>query len=177
LESLNTAGTEVDKGLVNEGSTPLLNRAQNFIRTQSGDDRTTRFGAAANAVESELASLFKGMGATDQEIKAWREQVNAYASPEQKRGFLEMAADLMLSRLEALQNQYSTGLGKPSDQGFLTPKNEKILDDLIPGWRERSAYWGNGANVWGNQNPAPAAPPQNQRPADVVIGPDGRIRR
>lgn len=135
IRSLNTAighlNTLSDKGnaLGNE-DVQLWNKISNATLSQTGDPRVTGFNNAATAVESELASVFKGMGATDQEIKQWRHNLDSSQSPQQMQEGIRTAITLMGSRMEALKSQYETGLGKPKDFQFLNDKSRKILEKL-----------------------------------------------
>lgn len=135
MRGLNTAvghlGTlaNAGKALENAGA-PMWNAIANFGLEQTGDPRVTRFNVAANAVESELASVFKGMGATDQEIKAWREQLSSSHSPEQIKAAVDQAVELLGSRLQALTSQFESGTGKPKDFKILNDASRKVLSDL-----------------------------------------------
>lgn len=135
IRSLNTAIGHLDTlkkkaDALGNRDMPIWNTIANKGLSAIGDKRVVEFNMAANAVESELAATFKGMGATDQEIKAWRENLNAAQSPEQLKGAIDTAIELMRSRLEALQSQYETGMGKPKDFHFLAPKARKILQNM-----------------------------------------------
>lgn len=135
IKSLNTAISHLNtlneavKGLKNS-PVQLWNQIKNSGFTGVGDPRVTKFTAAATAVESELANVFKGTGATDQEIKAWRDQLNTSQSPAQLHAAIDQSIELMSGRMHALQSQYETGLGKPKDFHFLSPGSRKILKGL-----------------------------------------------
>lgn len=132
IRSANTAvghvGTLYDaiEGLNNSRWQPY-NRINNFIRTQKGNPAVVKFNVAATAVENELATLFKGTGATDQEIKEWRQALNAAQSPEQLKGAVNQAITLLKSRLYALRDQYDKGMGKPLSWGLLNQHSREIL--------------------------------------------------
>lgn len=158
VRSLNTAighiGDLAQKAKALEtGSMKLWNRAKQIGLTQTGDPRVTNFLTAANAVEGELATLFKGTGATDQEIKAWREVIDAAGSPEQLQGFIKTAIELAFSRLGALKDQYVKGVRK-SDRQFLNDKSRKVLDGLGIDWTE----WDDTLPTGGVETPEPGAP-------------------
>lgn len=110
--------------------TPALNWIGNTVQTQTGDKRVVQFNMAANAVESEMASLFKGTGATDQEIKAWRDNLSPSMSPEQLEGAVAMAVELMSGRLAALSSQWQSTMGKPRDFVVLNEQSKKTLQKL-----------------------------------------------
>lgn len=132
IRSLNTAvghlGTLEEKARALENSSyDLWNKIKNFGYSRIGDPRVVDFNVAANAVAGELATLFKNTSGTDQEIKAWRDQVEASQSPEQLRSAVETAVELLGSRLSVLTSQYETGMGKPKDFIVLQPKARRIL--------------------------------------------------
>jgi hypothetical protein len=109
---------------------PLWNKVSNLVSSAKGDPEVSNFLVAANAVESELATVFKGTGATDQEIKAWRENLNQNMSPAQLQGAITQAIELMGSRLGALKSQYEMGMGKPSDFTILNEHSRAILQSI-----------------------------------------------
>jgi len=125
LNNLKTAADE----LKNAGF-QLWNKIANSTLTGAGDPRTTKFNVAANSVESEVASLFKGTGATDQEIKAWREQLSSAQSPAQLHTAIDTLLSLMASRMQALDSQYKAGMGKPKDFEMLNKESKAILKKL-----------------------------------------------
>ena len=125
LDSLSQTSEKLDNT-----SILLWNRLANRTITEVGDARVTNFEKAVIAVQNEAATLFKGTGATDQEIKEWRATINSSQSPEQlQEGILQMV-DLMSSRLSALTEQYEMGMGKPPDFQLLTGKSREILKSM-----------------------------------------------
>ena len=133
--SLNTAVAHLDTlqktvDELNNGNFPALNKAENWWITQKGDKRVRAFNTAATAVESELAAVFKGMGATDQEIKAWRDNFDSSSSHEQLKAGIDKAIELMGGRLDALRSQYQVGMGKPADFHILNGESRSILGRL-----------------------------------------------
>lgn len=115
--------------LENRSFTPW-NAVANYTAEKTGSGTTTAAGMSMNAVAGELAAIFKGAGATDQEIKAWREQINMNMSPEQQKAAIHTAVELLGGRLSALSGQYETGMGKPRDASILNPASRKILTKL-----------------------------------------------
>lgn len=118
------------KGLGNIWS-PSLNWLGNVMQTGVGNPKVTKFNMDLGAVESELASVFKQTGATDEEIKAWRQRISSSQSPAQLDATVKEAVSLMGSRLEALRNKYEQGMGTSRDLQILSPKSRKILGDLV----------------------------------------------
>jgi hypothetical protein len=80
-----------------------------------------------DAVSSELAAVFKGTGASDQEIKAWRGRINSSQSPEQLDAAINEGYELMFSRLGALRQKYDQGMGAFGQMQILSPKSRGIL--------------------------------------------------
>jgi hypothetical protein len=121
--------------------------------TETGSPEVRKFKTAAVALENELATVFKQTGATDQEIKAWRENISTADSPEQLTGFIDQAWDLLTSRLAALRATYDQGMGKPYEFMIIEPRNRDLLlkmgfkpdeADPVPG---RSAAGGGEAEI------------------------------
>lgn len=122
LDALKTAGMSLENG-----DTRGINAFVNFVRNQTGDARITDFKNAATAVESELAAVFKGMGATDQEIKQWRENLSANMSPAQINGAIKTAVKLMAGRAGALGEQWRQTMGKTREEAILSPEAQGKL--------------------------------------------------
>lgn len=135
IRSLNTAIghlnalAESGKALGNS-QIPLINSAKNAIAQGSGQPGVGRFNTTANAVAGEMATVFKNSGATDDEIKTWRQQLDPNMSPAQLQTSISQMIELMGSRLNALQTQYEANIGKPTDFSFLSPESQKILQGL-----------------------------------------------
>ena len=121
---------EATKGLGNTWS-QTYNKLGNWMSSETGNPKVTKFEMAAGAVESELASVFKGTGATDQEIKQWREKIKSSSSPEQLHTVVHEGVDLMASRLQALKGKYENGMGPYGDMQILNPKSRSILEKLV----------------------------------------------
>ncbi len=115
--------------LGNSGFTPY-NASKNWLETQFGvgniSSATTNISAATN----ELASIFKGSGATDQEIKDWKGSLSANMSPDQQKAFINTALQLLADRVNALDSTYQTGMGKAKEGGFLNDANQLKLINL-----------------------------------------------
>lgn len=104
----------------------IANRGLNAV----GDKRVAEFNMAANAVEGELATVFKGTAGTDQEIKAWRDNLSYSQSPQQLKGAIDTAIELMGSRLGAIRDQYQAGMGEPANFPILSNRARGILKGL-----------------------------------------------
>lgn len=134
INSLNTAvGHLADipanfSKLGNAGFTPY-NAVKNALGSTFGSDAITSAGTNINAAVGELASTFKGGGATDQEIKNLG-SIGTNSSPSQAKGFVQTSINLLASRLNALTDTYTSGMGKAPTTAFLSPTNMTALSNL-----------------------------------------------
>jgi GH24 family phage-related lysozyme (muramidase) len=131
----------VDK-LDNSNFTPA-NALKNSIQVLGGRPEPGNFNVARNAVADELARVFRSAGMSDHEINSWKENISAAGSPDQLKGAVSTAVELLNSRLDSLKDQYERGAGKKSGQ-LLSDKAQKALDDI---------------RVWSSKSASPAAAP------------------
>jgi len=85
------------------------------------------------AVTTELATIFKQSGATDQEIQEWRNTVvdPTTATQNDWNGFQKNILNLMRSRLLSLRGQYKAGMGgKDPDFPFVRDEARDILKSV-----------------------------------------------
>ena len=136
INSLNTAVGHLEQMFdkaqaLKNTDIPAWNWIANKGLQATGDKRIAGFNQTAIAVESELASVFKGMGATDQEIKAWRDGFSSSSSPAQfKESIVDSSTKLMGSRLDALRNKYEQGMGEPANFKLLSKRSHDILKKM-----------------------------------------------
>ncbi len=105
------------KGLGNFSTLPgLLNPIYNAGRKMAGDTKLTAFQQTKQAASSEMRKVFAGAGGGNlTELKEWQESLDSSQSYEQLHSAIANGVELMGSRLNALQDQYQTGMGR-SDQ-------------------------------------------------------------
>ena len=144
IETLQDAADKLD----NSGW-QTWNSIVNRYRTEFDDPRVSNFNKAALAVSSESATAFKGATGTDQEMKKWKDEIYPAQGPNQIREGNEILWSLIGSRLDALTDQYETGMGKPKDFRLLSDKSRKILQKLGIGDLEQAAAQpqGGGAGI------------------------------
>lgn len=127
------AGRLVDaiNGLNNWGWKPI-NWLGNTLKSNTvGNPEMAQFGFDSSAMFGEAASLFKGTGATDQEIAGLREHMNKNAPlVEQLTGAKEVI-NLAFGRLAAQEEQFRNAFHKPRDYEFLAPDSRKILREKL----------------------------------------------
>jgi hypothetical protein len=151
IRSLNTAAHHLDNMAknaekLNNSPVQVVNGVKNWLATQAGKAAVSNFEADAGAVETELATVFKNTGATDQEIKSWRDRINSKMSPEQMEGFIKEALALMEGRLSPIQNQWDSVMGADPMPVIFTPESQEIFARLKKGIKG------------GHKAPAPGTP-------------------
>lgn len=158
VNALNTALGHLDT-LKNVYSTlgntdaKLMNIPLNKLRQNTNDPQIMKAIAALNAVKGEAANVFKGSGATDQEIASWDKVFNENLTPSQMMGVIQTTGDLFNSRRDALQYQRDQGMGsRPGSGSLLSPHaadfNKGISSDSGPvaedGWVYTPGLGGKG---------------------------------
>lgn len=128
LDELKKAG----EALNNKGGLgTLLNAPSNALKGMTGDPTITRFDEAKQAVGAELAKVFKGSGVSDVgSIEEWKNTFNNANAPEQLQQAISTAVTLLKSRIDTIQNQYQSAMGKPANFAYLTPHSKQVLTDL-----------------------------------------------
>lgn len=111
-----------------------LNVPINKLKAQTNDPNIVALGLNLNALRGELANVFKGSGATDQEIASWEKYLNEDLTPAQYKAAGEKIMELLNSRLDAMKYQQGDVMGKSaSERTLISPKGEKIMHDLEGG--------------------------------------------
>lgn len=114
-------------------ATPL-NAPVNAIESMFGDPRQTDVAMHANAVAGELAKVFRSTGMSEADINSWKSQLSQNLSPEQQAQVIKSGIDLMNSRLEAIGDAYTRGMGKVSNGvDLLSPDAKKAYATLTGG--------------------------------------------
>jgi|SRR5579884_659632 len=119
LNAFNTATEHLQQlsslsDALHNGDTQMFNSLANKFATASGSAAPTNFDMVKNAVAGEIAKVFKG-NATEGEISAINSTINNAMSPDQLKGAIAQATQLMASKRAALQQQYQQGMqGKPA---------------------------------------------------------------
>jgi hypothetical protein len=135
IDSLNTAVDHVNTlstyaEALKNGNIQLANQVAQSFATATGSPAATNYKTMATAVESEVASLLKKTGATDQEISSWRGNFGSAQSPEQLKGAINTVLKVMRGREQALQQRWKTGMGTKSEYPIYGEEQQRILDSL-----------------------------------------------
>jgi hypothetical protein len=110
---------------------PMVNAAENAVSTAFGGAGVPKFNQTATALASELTTVFRGSGGAEADVKRYLEQLDPNASAAQKKAAVQNITQLLHSRLNALGEQYSQGMGKTQDPfQLLTPEAAKRLAQL-----------------------------------------------
>jgi len=138
-----------------------VNAVLNTVASELGDPRVNNVDLARTAVGDELMRVFRQVGASEIEARNWQEKFNSNLSPAAQKGALATAADLLASRIDALDDQWKRGMGTTTGYpNLLSPKSRTVVDDLIPG---RLAP------------PAPTGPVQSGAAAAARAAPESRV--
>lgn len=129
IRTLNTAVAHLK--LLSQLSTALGNGdiqafnslAQSWARA-TGSPAPTNFEMLRNSLSGEMARVFTGVGATQQEIADITGPLSLADSPQELSGAIDTASQAMDSRLTALKKQYAAGLkGQPAFDNGNQPNN------------------------------------------------------
>lgn len=154
---LNALSDSAEK-LNNWGFTPA-NTVANYISEKTGDPRIKQFQLNRQAVADELERLFRGTGGTLTAIQEWKHTLDSASSPEQFKGAIKAAVDLMDSRVGSLADMYNRGFGtQKTSLDFLSPKSRAVLAKISPdAYTQTAAVAAPGAPAPTPGMPAPAA--------------------
>lgn len=169
-----------DSQKLNNFGSPIVNAPVNAFESHIlGDQRYTNFDLTRHAVVDELEKAFRGSGGTQTGIDEWKRGINSSQSPEQLRGAIGKAVELLSSRLDALGDAYTTGMGRSADpMVFLNPHAKAVFGALGPGGDgnvpDTPKDFGGSPPILGGSDTPPPAPPLQAPPA---IRPPGGVPR
>lgn len=150
------------KDLGNFSTLPgLLNPIYNKGRQMGGDTKLPAFQQTKQAASSEMRKVFAGSaGGNLTELKEWQGSLDSSQSYDQLHAAIRNGVELMGSRLNALQDQYQTGMGR-SDQPM-----QLIKPGVANATRKR---FGIDLSGHGGSSSAPAARSQPSTPSRFRI--------
>lgn len=157
--------------------TGAANRVRYAYMRESGDPRTARFKQSRDAVANELMRVFRQVGASTTEIKEWQDNIDAAQSPDQLHASIQTAADLLGSRLEAINDSYKRGLGSSADVfELLSPHAQEIFHrygyggPTATGDGEKPPFDPNGEGEFGTLPPGSPMTPQQVAAYNAFLG-------
>lgn len=139
--ALNTAlghAGDLDAQINGLGSTPLpvVNMVKNFAETQTGDPRVKTFELTKDALMHEAMKVFSGSAGSMTEFAQLADTLNANDSPAQQHAVVKKLVGLLASKMDALGEQYKTGMGKELDQSqIMSPHAASVFAKIsgLPG--------------------------------------------
>lgn len=106
-----------------------LNVPINTLKKNTNDPEVVALGINLNALQGELANVFKNTGATDQEISHWQQYLNENLTPQQYIGAASKIDELLKSRLDAMEYQRSQA-GGGNGAPLISPHAKDISEKL-----------------------------------------------
>lgn len=108
-----------------------FNSLSNATAQATGNAGPTQFKQTAGALASELTNVFRGSGGAEADVKRYLDELDVNASAAQKAAAVRNITELLHSRIEAIGDQYTKGMGKSTDPLFLLdPKAQGIITRL-----------------------------------------------
>lgn len=178
IKALNTAighlgqlGEQID-GTASHGGFPLattVNAVENAYKRGRGDSGVTLFDQTAGALAGELTQVYRQSGGAEADIQRYLSELSPNASREQKRAAITNMVGLLKSRLDAINDQYTKGMGTTAQPlQVLDPHAQQVVAKFGPG----STDGGGGS---GGNNPFGGLPGKNDGGGGGGIGPDPRF--
>ena len=116
---------------LNNNDMRAFNAVANRLATETGDSRIQNFDTAKQAVAEETMRVFRQVGSSESEAKAWGERITSSGSPAQLRGVIGTLGKLLDSRVEAIGQQYERTVNQKGNPARVDPANREKLDKLI----------------------------------------------
>lgn len=105
-----------------------VNRILNPASNEFGDPRVNNFELATQAVGDELMRVFRQVGASEIEAKAFQEKFRVMGSPKQIHEALKTGAELLHGRIKAVNNSWKRGMETEDDYPkLLDPEPKEVL--------------------------------------------------
>lgn len=171
ITSYNTTIGHLDRlndsinGLKNTGF-PMWNAVSQATQSAAGNQPTqaalAQFNTDKGAASSELVKALRGSGGAEADIQYWQRRFDQADSPAALHSAVREAANLLGSRIDALTDQYNTGMG--------------TSNQTVPGLSPHAAQSLKRLQTTGIAG-VPASTPGGQMGAPGQVGvPDGAIR-
>jgi hypothetical protein len=129
--------SQVD-GLHNVGFRPL-NMVDNYVANQTGDPKIKTFDLTKEALMHEAMKVFSGSAGSMMEFNQLASTLDVNDSPAQQHSVIKKLVGLLASKMDALAEQYKTGMGKELDQSaIMSPHAQDVfskISGLAPGTR------------------------------------------
>lgn len=132
LDSLSNAFRELDKTRSNMlgPDIPIVNKVKDAILTGTGSQASTNVGTVGTALANELERAFKGSQTSMTGVEDFKNKLKGELSVDQQEGLKKTVADLLSSRINAIDEQHKSIMGKPRDFSLINDKSKQILTKL-----------------------------------------------
>ncbi|NDE16628.1 hypothetical protein EBZ80_17025 [bacterium] len=105
-----------------------VNAIQNAFARSSGSSGPTKYEQTAGALAGELTQVYRQSGGAEADIQRYLTELSPNASLEQKREAIKNMANLLRSRLDAINDQYTKGMGTTAQPlQVLDPHAQQVL--------------------------------------------------
>lgn len=129
LEASDTLGGASNYGPLNS----ILNDANVAIKGRSNDTGLVTYNNALGRFAEEATKFYRGVGGTEADIQRALADLTAAQSPEARRTAIKAQADLMHSKINALQDRWKQGMGPLVDEfAIIHPESKQALDKINP---------------------------------------------
>lgn len=131
LGSLQESFDELNKSRMSN-DIPAINAIENAFLSGTGKSAATNAKLNADAVANEMETLFRGTGGSGSltGVEEFKKNFSLNSSPEQQKGIIKKAIDLVASRVNAVDDMHNSVMGKPRDFSVLNDKSKKIIAGL-----------------------------------------------
>lgn len=119
----------VDSGIPGNN---LYNRAKNAISVSAGGGvPVTNFDSIRNKYIEEATKFYRGTGGNESDLQRDIAALNSAQSPSQLRDVIKTQADLMQSKINALQERWKHGMGPMvEDFPIVNPESQSAIDRI-----------------------------------------------
>lgn len=105
--------------------------SENWAANAVGDPRIKQFEANRKAAVDELTRVYRGTGGSEADIKTWADALSTADSPQQLQGTIAKISELLNSKISALGDQYTKGMGTiAGQQDFVSPAAHSALERI-----------------------------------------------
>lgn len=109
---------------------PMINSLENAGLNATGNGVVKAAKLNADAVSNELETLFRGTNGSLSGVQEFKKNFDLSSSPDQQKAVINKAVNLVSSRVDAVDQQAQSVMGKPRDFSVLNDKSKKILAKL-----------------------------------------------
>lgn len=161
--ALNHGNDLYDKidGLDNLSGFPLVtyaNMAKNFLADKSGSKAVNDYNNILGKYVKESTSVYSKTGGSEEERKDAQSSLGDDKTADQLKSALSGSTNMMMGKLDALDDQYRQGTGTNLKYQFLSPKQRGILVKMGQADPTEVGVDASAANLKDNTPPEPIPP-------------------